>query len=146
MCPPADDGTIDSRRRFLVAAGTGAAVLLAGCSGGGGGGGGGTEATDPPTATTAAGTGEADGDDGGDDRVPDAEATATALGGRKRNPDAVSTKEAVSYQDEPKDGQQCTGCTYYIPDRTGDGLGACAIVAGTIDPEGWCVSYVPTEG
>jgi len=51
----------------------------------------------------------------------------------------------VNYQDSPNEGNQCSGCTFYIPNKNGDGLGACAIVAGAIDPEGWCVSYAPHE-
>jgi hypothetical protein len=63
----------------------------------------------------------------------------------QRNPDALSTKEAVSYQPEPNDGQRCDGCQFYIPDQNGDGMGACAIVEGQIAPEGWCTSFVATE-
>ncbi|ELK54478.1 hypothetical protein D320_09819 [Haloferax sp. BAB-2207] len=78
--------------------------------------------------------------------VPEAYATATSLDGTQRNPDSLSSQEAVSYQDEPSEGRQCSTCRYYIEDKNGDGVGACAIVAGEIAPEGYCVSYVEYEG
>ena len=76
----------------------------------------------------------------------EAYATATSLDGTQRNPDSLSSQEAVSYQDEPSEGRQCSTCRYYIEDRNGDGVGACAIVAGEVAPEGYCVSYVEYEG
>ena len=43
---------------------------------------------------------------------------------------------AVSYQDSPKDGKQCDGCTLFVaPD-------SCKSVAGTISPTGWCKLWV----
>jgi len=125
------------RRRVLALLGTGVATGLAGCSGdgdsgddGGGGDSGGDE------TTTA----------GGDDGVPSEYETATSLDGTERDPGALSAQADVNYQSEPSDGQQCSGCRYYIEDMNGDGLGACAIVEGTIEPEGWCVSYAAYEG
>lgn len=112
------------RRTLLALLGTGSAAALAGCGGDSGGGG---------TPTAAA------------DELPEVYVTATAQNGQQRDPDALSTKSAVNYQDQPKDGQQCSGCQFYIPDKNGDGSGACAIVEGNIAPEAWCVSYVATE-
>jgi nitrous oxide reductase accessory protein NosL len=124
------------RRRELIALlGAGSVTALAGCGGGGGDGdGGGTTptATPSPTATPQGG-------------VPAEYETATAIGGQQRNPDALSSKSAVEYQEQPEGDQQCSNCTFYIEDANGDGLGACAIVEGTIDPEAWCVSYAPHE-
>ncbi|MFK8215029.1 high-potential iron-sulfur protein [Haloferax volcanii] len=121
-----------TRRRFIWLTGTAAMAGLAGCSGGGGGG-----------AETTATTTQSSGSTGG---VPEAYATATSLDGTQRNPDSLSSQEAVSYQDEPSEGRQCSTCRYYIEDKNGDGAGACAIVAGEIAPEGYCVSYVEYEG
>jgi hypothetical protein len=78
--------------------------------------------------------------------VPAEYETATAIGGTERNPDAVASKSAVQYQSDPKDGQQCSNCTYYIEDKNDDGLGACAIVEGKVEPSGWCASYAEYEG
>lgn len=126
-----------TRRRFIWLTGTATMAGLAGCAGGGGGDGGGggeTEAT-----TTASGSGSTGG-------VPEEYATATSLDGTQRNPDSLSAKDAVSYQEQPKDGQQCSNCRYYIEDKDGNGMGACAIVEGEISPEGYCVSFVQYEG
>jgi hypothetical protein len=133
------------RRQFLYVTAAAAAASLAGCSGGGpdGDSGAGGADTATPTATP---TDTAGGDGGDTDTVPEEYRTATALNGQQRNPDAVASKEAVSYQDEPADGRQCSGCQFYIPDQNGDGVGACAIVAGNVAPEAYCVSYVAYEG
>ncbi|ELZ97972.1 hypothetical protein C440_01953 [Haloferax mucosum ATCC BAA-1512] len=117
--------------------GTAAMAGLAGCAGGGG------QDTEATTTTTATTTTESSDSTGG---VPEAYATATAIGGNERNPERLSSQEAVSYQDEPKEGQQCSNCQYYIEDKNDDGLGACAIVEGKVAPEGYCVSYVAYEG
>jgi nitrous oxide reductase accessory protein NosL len=91
-----------------------------------------TTATPTPTATPSA-------------DVPDQYRTATARNGQQRDPDALSAQADVNYQAQPKDGQRCSGCQFYVPDKNGDGTGACAIVAGTVEPDGWCVSYVAYE-
>ena len=117
------------RRTILALVGTSSAAALAGCVGGNGG----TE-TSPTTApeTTT-------------DQVPEAYRTATGLNGNQRDPDSLASKSDLNYQSDPKDGQQCSGCAYYIPDKDGDGLGACTIVEGTIEPTGYCTSYVAHE-
>jgi hypothetical protein len=114
--------TATSRRRFLHLTGvTATTVGLAGCSGGG-------------TETTAA------------DTVPDVYRTATAQDGTERNPDGLSSKDSVNYQEQPKNGERCDGCKFYIPDKNDDGTGACAIVEGTVEPDAWCASYVEYDG
>lgn len=112
----------EDRRRFLQFVGAVAATSLAGCGGDSG-----------ETPTPAA------------DEVPEEYRTATSIGGQERSPDALSTKDAVNYQAEPNDGEQCSSCTFYIEDKNGDGEGACAIVEGTISPDGWCASYAAYE-
>jgi len=148
----------NSRRQFLAAVGVTAASALAGCS----------DDDDPPGprgdgmrddhhGSGPAGT-DTDGrhhhDDEFDDRhhgegrfgpVPEIYETATALDGTVREPESVSSKRAVNYHSVPEDGRQCAGCRYYIPDKDGDGLGACAVVAGRIEPDGWCASYVSLD-
>ena len=114
---------------MLQLAGASATVLLAGCGGGDGGD----------------GNGNGDGD-GGDDVVPDEYSTATAQAGAQRDPDALSTKSALDYQDSPNDGERCDGCQFYILDKNDDGMGACTLVEGNIDPAGWCSSYTAYQG
>ncbi|WP_338739498.1 high-potential iron-sulfur protein [Haloplanus salilacus] len=133
--------TAADRRRLLALVGSGLATGLAGCSGGGGGGDGG-DGGDTATATAT----PTSGGDGGDGGVPSEYETATSLDGTERDPEALSSQDAVNYQEEPQDGQQCSNCRFYIEDMNDDGMGACAIVAGTIDPEGYCVSYAEYEG
>jgi nitrous oxide reductase accessory protein NosL len=120
--------TLD-RRTMLALVGTSSAAALAGCAGGDGSTETGT--TTAPETTT--------------DQVPEAYRTATGLGGSQRSPDSLAAKSDLNYQTEPKDGQQCSGCAYYIPDKNGDGVGACTLVEGTIEPSGWCTSYVAHE-
>ena len=57
-----------------------------------------------------------------------------------RAQDAKIAQELVQYQDKPKDGQRCDGCSQWAPPN------ACVIVAGNIAPEGWCVAWAPKEG
>ncbi len=45
----------------------------------------------------------------------------------------------VQYQNVPKDGAKCNICVNWVDPN------ACKIVAGTINPEGWCVAYAPKE-
>lgn len=128
-----------TRRYFLRLTGATTIAGLAGCSGGGDGGGGG-----------GGGGGQGGGSGGGQGDqdlgpVPDEYKTATAQGGMTRDEANLQTKEALSYQSTPKNGQQCSDCRYYITDKNGDGLGACTLVEGKIEPEGWCVSFAPTS-
>lgn len=48
-------------------------------------------------------------------------------------------KDAVQYQDQPKDGMKCSLCVNFQPPN------ACTIVAGQISPEGYCLSYAPKQ-
>ena len=63
-----------------------------------------------------------------------ATATATFIPIREARAQKAS-KEAMKYQDSPKDGQTCDQCVYFQPPR------ACGIVEGDISPKGWCVAY-----
>ncbi len=57
-----------------------------------------------------------------------------------RAEDEKIAQELVQYQNEPKDGQQCNKCAQWIEPN------ACKIVAGVINPNGYCVAYAPKEG
>jgi hypothetical protein len=70
---------------------------------------------------------------------------AAALPFLLRASDAVAqkmSKEAAKYQPNPKDGQRCDNCQFWIPPE-GDGPGGCKVVEGDIAPEAWCVLYAP---
>lgn len=121
-----------NRRAYLRYAGAAAMAALSGCSGGGG-----DDEPEPNHEVPHPGT------------VPDAEATATALEGATRDPATVQPKDAetVNFQHVPNDDQHCGNCEEFVPDRTGDGFGACLLVDGTIHPCDWCSLYVgPFEG
>ena len=45
----------------------------------------------------------------------------------------------VQYQKMPKDGNKCDMCVNW------EAPNACKIVAGTIDPNGWCIAYAPKQ-
>lgn len=46
-------------------------------------------------------------------------------------------QKVVQYQDTPKNNQKCSICVNYIdPD-------ACKLVAGKINPDGWCILFGP---
>lgn len=49
-----------------------------------------------------------------------------------RTSEAKLAQEQVSYQPTPKGERKCSGCVNY------EGNGNCRVVAGPIDPEGWC--------
>lgn len=51
-------------------------------------------------------------------------------------------KDAVKYQDTPKNSQQCSECMYYIPAAGDSGQGQCKVVQGDIAAEGWCMLFV----
>jgi hypothetical protein len=96
------------------------------------------------TETNSGGT-AAEGTPALSEPVPAVYRTATNQGGAERDPDSLAPKSAVQYQTHPKNGQQCSGCAFYIPDKNGDGLGACTIVQGYIQPDAWCISYSPSR-
>jgi hypothetical protein len=55
---------------------------------------------------------------------------------------AKASKQAMQYQDQPKNGQTCDTCVQWIPGPAPDAPGACKVVEGPINPKGWCVAYV----
>ncbi|WP_323677737.1 high-potential iron-sulfur protein [Halorubellus sp. PRR65] len=144
-----------ARRRYLVAAaGTaGGLASLSGCLSGNGDTDTGTEPeTDEPP----------DEENGDDDRpagvsedefengpVPEAYRTAVSLGGETRDPDDLQPKGNVKFSeyddalDRPthEPGRCCANCADYVPDKNGDGFGACAEVEGYVDGADWCSLY-----
>mgnify|MGYP000037574300 CR=1 FL=1 len=120
-------------RRTFLAGMSGFAVT--GCMGGNGDGGddgGDGDGEEEPPRTEGLGA------------VPAEYENATAVGGMDReDSENLLSYDDVNYQSEPVGDQRCDGCTYWIPDQNGDDLGACAIVSGEIEPNGWCSSYAP---
>ena len=54
---------------------------------------------------------------------------------------AKASKQAMQYQEQPKNGQQCDTCTQFVPGQPG-AMGTCKVVDGDISPKGWCIAYV----
>ncbi|WP_049917638.1 high-potential iron-sulfur protein [Haloferax denitrificans] len=151
---------VRTRRRFLELAGSGAVVGIAGCLGGGGG----QQETETESETEA--TTEAADDDHDEERpegvsaeefergpVPEPYRTALSQANERRDPDDLFTKEAVKFQEADdaveagltEAGRNCGNCAEYIPDKNGDGFGACAKVEGYIGSEDWCSLWESIE-
>lgn len=45
-------------------------------------------------------------------------------------------QQAVQYQTEPRNGQKCGECQYFIADSN-----SCKLVEGQISPDGWCTLW-----
>ena len=55
-----------------------------------------------------------------------------------------TAKDQVKYQDSPQNGEQCSGCKYFVASGDGSNAGKCEKVKGKIANDGWCSLY--TEG
>lgn len=62
---------------------------------------------------------------------------SSLLGGRRAEAQQKATRQQVQYQETPKNKQECSNCLQFIaPD-------SCKLVAGKINPKGWCLLYAP---
>ncbi len=66
-------------------------------------------------------------------------ALVTAAATRARAQEKIE-QSLVQYQAMPKDGAECDKCVNWVAPN------ACKIVAGTINPKGWCVAFAPQGG
>ena len=57
------------------------------------------------------------------------------------NAQAKVSKAQFKYQNTPKNGQKCSGCTFYVPNGNPKANGACKLVDGSISPNGWCTAW-----
>ena len=52
-------------------------------------------------------------------------------------------KKALQYQNTPKDGKRCDGCTQWVPGKAAKDQGGCKVIPNEkIDPTGWCTAWV----
>ena len=72
--------------------------------------------------------------------LPIAATAAVAMVG-EASADSKSPKSAVQYQSKPKGAARCDNCKFWVPGKTAKAKGKCTVVAGDIDPSGWCVVY-----
>ena len=81
--------------------------------------------------------------------VPEPYRSADSQVGVTRNPDDLLTQENVRLMESveaiadeiARPGQSCGNCAEYIPDKNGDGWGACARVEGYVAVEDWCAVW-----
>ena len=66
-----------------------------------------------------------------------AAAAGVVAAGTARAQDQKIEQNLVQYQEMPKDGAECDKCVNWVAPN------ACKIVAGTINPKGWCVAFAP---
>src|SRR3954465_8845666 len=50
-------------------------------------------------------------------------------------------KSQVRYQTAPRGEERCGLCMHYVPSASGNGVGTCKIVAGSISAAGWCAEW-----
>ncbi|WP_306060692.1 high-potential iron-sulfur protein [Natronococcus wangiae] len=122
-----------SRRRFLLITKSGLIIPLTGCLGRNGNG---EEPYDRPPDWCVE---ELSGP------VPDAENTSSIDGVPRKDQSNLQSKTEVAYQCMPLENQQCGSCTFFIDDKTGDGIGACTEVEGGIRGTDWCSLWAPKE-
>jgi len=54
----------------------------------------------------------------------------------------AASKSDVHYQNHPHDGKKCWKCVEFLPSsQAPNAEGTCRIVAGPIDPNGWCMAF-----
>lgn len=54
---------------------------------------------------------------------------------------AKMAKAALQYQDDPKNGQECSKCVQFEPGKSAKAKGTCKVVEGPISPTGWCLAF-----
>lgn len=67
-------------------------------------------------------------------------AVAFAAGARQAAAQEKLAQNLVQYQETPNDGNECDKCVNWVDPNQ------CKIVAGNINPKGWCVAFAPKEG
>ncbi|WP_080505811.1 hypothetical protein [Halomicrobium katesii] len=116
-----DELSTPTRRRLLHVLGGTLLVGLAGCAG------------DDPQYEDLQGP------------VPDEYQTATSQGETERSAGNLQSKAGVNYHDA-QGAATCENCIPYICDKNDDGLGACSLVEGYIEPNAWCTIYARHTG
>lgn len=54
-------------------------------------------------------------------------------------------KSEVSYQGSPHGEQRCSNCAFWLPGSNPQGVGACSMVQGEIEPSGWCAIWAQKD-
>ncbi len=72
-------------------------------------------------------------------------AAALGLAPRPAEAEPELSKAAVGYQDVPSNGRVCAQCVYFefYPATATGPASQCKLVAGNINPAGWCEVWAP---
>jgi hypothetical protein len=62
--------------------------------------------------------------------------TLASLVAERARAQQKASKDAMKYQDKPNGDQRCGNCLHFQPPA------GCAIVEGTISPNGYCIAWV----
>lgn len=54
---------------------------------------------------------------------------------------AKGSQAQFKYQTSPKNGHQCSQCTFFVKGSSATANGTCKIVDGSISPKGWCTAF-----
>lgn len=72
-------------------------------------------------------------------------ATGAAItwGGNAEAATNAGLRTALKYQDGPKDGLRCDGCSHWVAGKSPKDRGGCRIIPGDteISPTGWCSGW-----
>jgi hypothetical protein len=52
-----------------------------------------------------------------------------------------ASKSDFHYQEQPREGKKCSDCAAYVASPGSNAPGACKIVDGPVNPNGWCMAY-----
>jgi hypothetical protein len=66
---------------------------------------------------------------------------AVAVGRIPARADDKLPKEAVSYRDHPDGDKRCGTCSHYVPVDQPENSGNCQVVAGRVEPQGYCMVW-----
>ena len=77
---------------------------------------------------------------GGDDKLSCTDVSSLSLEQRQ-------TRDSLQYVDQTADpAKRCDNCQLYTQPQGGNGCGGCSVVAGPINPAGYCASWVAKQG
>jgi len=133
-----------TRRRVLELTGSAAVVSLAGCTSGG------SDSSEETPWEDIAGVSKSQFLTG---PVPESERTAKTLCGDTRDPDALQSRDGIKWMEVSEavdkglaeEDQECEDCAEFVPDKNGDGYGACKKVEGYWGTDDWCSLFESTE-
>jgi len=52
-----------------------------------------------------------------------------------------ASKSDFHYQEQPREGKKCADCAAFLANTSANASGACKIVDGPVNPNGWCMAY-----